>query len=70
MDAGDLLAEVAESQIGTRGDLQAGRAALYGYLLATDAKLAAFQPEWAQKGFGQDASSQYHLLCFQVHLFV
>jgi hypothetical protein len=57
MDAGDSLARIAESQIGTRGDLQSGRAALYGYLLATDAKFAAFEPEWARTGFGSDTAS-------------
>ena len=62
MDAGDCLARIAESQIGTRGDLQSGRAALYGYLLATDAKLAAFEPEWTRTGFGSDAASRYRLL--------
>jgi hypothetical protein len=62
MDAGDSLARIAESQIGTRGDLQSGRAALYGYLLATDAKLASFEPEWARTGFGSDSSARYRLL--------
>ena len=60
MDAGDCLARIAESQIGTRGDLRSGRAALYGYLLATDAKFAAFEPEWARTGFG--SASRYSLL--------
>jgi CHAP domain len=55
MDVGDCLARIAESQIGTRGDMHSGRAALYGYLLATEAKLAAFAPEWAQTGFGEKA---------------
>jgi hypothetical protein len=62
MDAGDCLARIAESQIGTRGDLQSGRAALYGYLLATDAKLSAFEPGWARTGFGADTAPHYHLL--------
>lgn len=62
MDAGDSLARIAESQVGTRGDLQAGRAALYGYLLATDAKLSAFAPEWARTGFGSGTASRFHLL--------
>lgn len=64
MDAGDYLARIAESQIGTRGDLQSGRAALYGYLLATDATLTAFKPEWARAGtrFGSDSATQYSLL--------
>jgi hypothetical protein len=62
MDVGDCLARVAESQIGTRGDLQSGRAALYGYLLATDAKLSAFDPKWTKTGFGSDHASHYSLL--------
>ncbi|MGA9392923.1 MAG: CHAP domain-containing protein [Candidatus Sulfotelmatobacter sp.] len=61
MNPGDALAQIAESQIGTRGDLQSGRTALYGYLLATDAKLSAFEPEWARRGFGADAASRYSL---------
>ena len=62
MDAGDYLARIAESQVGTRGDLQSGRAKLYGYLLATDAKLAAFEPEWTRTGFGGGTASRYSLL--------
>jgi hypothetical protein len=62
MDAGDCLARIAESQVGIRGDLQSGRAALYGYLLATDAQLSAFKPDWARTGFGSDAASRFHLL--------
>lgn len=62
MNAGDALAQIAETQIGTRGDLQSGRAALYGYLLATDVKMDAFQPEWARRGFGTDFASHYRLL--------
>jgi len=62
MDVGDCLAQIAEGQVGVRGDLQSGRAALYGYLLATDAKLSAFGPEWARAGFGSDAAPRYHLL--------
>lgn len=62
MSAGDVLARIAESQIGTRGDLQSGRAALYGYLLASDAKFGAFTPAWARPGFGMDPSSRYRLL--------
>ena len=38
--------------MGVRGDLQSGRAALYGYLLATDASLSAFDPQWSYSGFG------------------
>ena len=53
MDVGDCLARIAESQVGTRGDLQSGRAALYGYLLATDVKLGAFDPEIEKTGFGE-----------------
>jgi hypothetical protein len=53
MDVGDCLARIAEGQIGTRGDLQSGRSALYGYLLATDAKLGAFEPEMTKSGFGE-----------------
>jgi len=53
MDVGDCLARIAESQVGTRGDLQSGRAALYGYLLATDVKLGAFGPEIEKTGFGR-----------------
>jgi len=53
MDVGDCLARIAESQVGTRGDLQSGRAALYGYLLATDVKLGAFGPEIEKTGFGE-----------------
>lgn len=62
MDPGDCLARIAETQIGTRADLPSGRAALYGYLLATDAPLNAFQPEWSRQGFGTGAASRYHLL--------
>ena len=62
MDVGDCLARIAESQIGTRGDLHSGRAALYGYLLATDAKLGAFDPKWTNTGFGSDRSARYSLL--------
>ncbi|MDB4914763.1 MAG: peptidoglycan binding domain protein [Gemmatimonadetes bacterium] len=62
MDAGDYLARIAEGQVGTRSDLHSGRASLYGYLLATDASLAAFEPEWARTGFGSDIASRYHLL--------
>jgi len=62
MDVGDCLARIAESQIGTRGDLYSGRAALYGYLLATDAKLGAFDPKWTNTGFGSDRASRYSLL--------
>jgi hypothetical protein len=62
MNPGNALARIAETQIGTRGDLQSGRAALYGYLLATNAKLIDFQPEWAHRGFGADPASRYRLL--------
>jgi len=62
MDPGDCLACIAEGEIGTRGDLQSGRAALYGYLLATNANLGAFQPEWAHTGFGSNPSARYRLL--------
>ena len=62
MDPGDCLASIAESQIGTRGDLQSGRAALYGYLLATNASLGAFDPQWARTGFGPSLASRYSLL--------
>lgn len=62
MDVGDCLARIAESQIGTRGDDYSGRAALYGYLLATDAKLGAFDPKWTNTGFGSDRASHYSLL--------
>jgi hypothetical protein len=62
MDVGDCLARIAESQIGTRGDLHSGRAALYGYLLATNAKLGAFEPKWTKTGFGSDRASRYGLL--------
>jgi hypothetical protein len=62
MNPGDTLAQIAETQIGTRGDLQSGRAALYGYLLATDAKLNAFEPEWTRQGFGTDLASRHRLL--------
>jgi len=43
MTAGNALATIAETQIGTRSDLVSGKAAVYGYLLATDAKLGAYQ---------------------------
>jgi hypothetical protein len=62
MNAGDKLAQIAETQIGTRGDMSSGRAALYGYLMATDANLSAFDPEWARRGFGESASSRFRLL--------
>lgn len=62
MNPGDILAQIAETQIGTRGDMQSGRAALYGYLLATDAKLGAFEPEWTRRGFGTDSVSRFRLL--------
>ncbi len=62
MDVGDCLAQIAENEVGTRGDLESGRAALYGYLLATDAKLSAFEPEWARTGFGTEAASKVSLL--------
>lgn len=62
INPGNELARIAETQIGTRGDLETGRAALYGYLLATDAKLSAFDPKWARQGFGTEASSRYSLL--------
>jgi hypothetical protein len=62
MDAGDYLARIAESQIGKRGDLQSGRAQLYGYLLGTHAKFSAFEPEWARTGFGGGTASRYSLL--------
>jgi hypothetical protein len=62
MNAGDKLAQIAETQIGTRGDISSGRAALYGYLMATDANLSAFDPEWARRGFGESASSRFRLL--------
>jgi hypothetical protein len=51
------LAEIAETQLGTRGDVAADRAALYGYLLATDANLGAFEPTWARTGFGESGSA-------------
>jgi hypothetical protein len=56
MGVGDCLARIAESQIGTRGDLESGRSALYGYLLATDAKLGAFEPELERTGFGEPST--------------
>jgi hypothetical protein len=62
INPGNELAQIAETQIGTRGDLETGREALYGYLLATDANLTAFEPEWARRGFGTEASSRYGLL--------
>jgi hypothetical protein len=62
MDLADTLARIAETQIGTRGDLDSGRAALYGYLLATDAHLGAFQPEWKRQGFGTPRLTHASLL--------
>jgi hypothetical protein len=62
MNTSDSLAMIAESQVGIRGDLQSGRAALYGYLLATDASLSAFDPQWSRSGFGTSRQSPYHLL--------
>ena len=61
MDPGDALATIAESQIGTRSDVWLDRARLYGYLMATDARLVDFgtreadrPPElhWTNPGFG------------------
>jgi len=48
--------------VGTRGDLQSGRSALYEYLLATEASLGAFEPEWSRTGFGSGLASRYQLL--------
>jgi hypothetical protein len=62
MSAGDSLAKIAESQVGVRGDLQSGRSALYGYLLATNASLSAFDPQWSRSGFGTSGQSPYRLL--------
>lgn len=62
MSPGDSLAKIAETQVGIRGDLQSGRAALYGYLLATDASLSAFDPEWSRSGFGTSGQSPFRLL--------
>lgn len=61
MSTGESLAKIAETQVGTRGDLQSGRSALYGYLLATNASLSAFEPEWSRRGFGTSFHSSYRL---------
>ena len=42
VDAGDALALIAEGQRDKRADLSSDRAAVFGYLMATDAHLGAF----------------------------
>ena len=66
MDPGDALATIAESQLGTRSDLWSDQGSLFGYLLATNAHLAAFGSagkkkkrrdlHWVREGFGERAA--------------
>lgn len=61
-DPGDALALIAEGQIGTRADLPSEQAAVFGYLMATGAPLAAFAPVWSRSRYGEASASRSGLL--------
>lgn len=59
---GDALALIAEGQRDTRADLSSGRAAVFGYLMATDAGFSAFEPTWSRSRYGETSASRLGLL--------
>lgn len=62
VDAGDALALIAEGQRDKRADLSSDRAAVFGYLMATDADFGAFQPTWSRSRYGEPSASRLGLL--------
>lgn len=62
VDPGDALALIAEGQVATRADLPSAQAAVFGYLLATNAPLSAFQPVWSRSRYGEASAPRLRLL--------
>lgn len=62
VEPGDALALIAEGQIGTRADLPSAQAAVFGYLMATDAPLSAFGPVWSRSRYGEASAARLGLL--------
>ena len=62
VEPGDALALIAESQRNKRADLSSERAAVFGYLMATDASFGAFQPTWSRSRYGDPPASRLGLL--------
>jgi hypothetical protein len=62
VEPGDALALIAEGQLGTRADLPSAQAAVFGYLMATDAPLSAFDPAWSRSRYGEASAPRLGLL--------